>query len=1359
MQSNSSSHAYRNPREHFPDEEGTEHAVNAAIMNDIRSLLHVLTTKQSTGVTTMPFSDNAPKFRGNNLRRFLENYSLIAETAGWTDVQKCEHIYKYCNKDTRDLVRALDPRKRGNWTDTVVALQEMYIYDEQTDRYTRDSLEKFISEKRVITKKMDFVKYYRGFIKQLHGLREKITEEEKNRLFWKGIPEALQDDIYRRLLAANPLLDSHSPPDRRKVHELALKSLDKKSVYANLMASQGHRRRMEAKSTRTRQRSSKSSKPWLDDSDDEEPSSEDDNRRHKHKRSISEDSESGDEVYTSDNYNSDSESSGDEQVKHSKAHKKKKATAQQTLKPTKSHLDSLKKNLGPTSTKDDSKDNVIDLANEFRQLRLMLSQSSNPQQEEIDIPRNAKFINDPAYKQLAQMMQKVALEVQENRNDTQLLLDHRQLKGPEFGKFGRCFFCHLSGTHPRGIIYCPEAQATVQEGYCAFRNGRLFMVDGRDLPRAEPGQTLAATIRNLHRDQRSSVAGARVPARTSQVAYAEIWEPEESDYYDYESDIPEANPALWQHVFAADRTEKPKTRFDPMHKEKRPQGQNRVRPTPYVEVPPIPKQWGDQKVPLHGPQPRQNPPPSMERPRNPPSVPNNDTKPPPKILKPTRIPEKPTNHPSNNVPSVLQERRAGGLRNQPNIQKSDFVMREDPRRPNPGPERTIQPPRLPAKNRFTTNMRQNYAGDHVYKKVLGTDVTLPLGELLAVCPDIEKTLSSDTKLRTVPVTHAQVPEQDDEMAEAFAGLAPSSEDNDYEDSFHPGGQEYYQGPYYTAAASMPVQHGFSAKSNLETQPTKNAPISATGSFVVKIGDREIVAMVDSGAEMNMITPTLAEELRYHYAEDENGKKFKMKNVSGVVSQLNGRFNDIPLLIGGHQIPETFFVGEQWDSHFDAILGQTFLNNRACEMSWNGSDHILMRLYPSGNKEGDAIIVRLTKHNNYDRRAMTARIGIAEIFPMSNLELDHHDADHESPISMPADSASLDPSFVWTGYASEPPGDTENNSNQTAYMPTSENVSEADWTREFTMDDTLASMITGIDYNSFWDDIEEAGTAKEESHLRELDYMAAMNAQQPSMCDPLNPHDMDVRFYRAVAALKRSGQLDINHNSYEEVQEAYNSRIFKAFHHVPVGDQVLNIDEGEHTVRINSKSLRAVLDPRLNHNLITRTALRRAGLETNVIPQEDLEEGEIADIEYCSPVLIELGIGPLLPGIFMVTDSPIPGGYDLLLGKPWMMGIECYFTYFRFNRSLNDFVYEPPSPDINPDVLVLATADVSQGSGRTPPSDIGLTAKQNRALRRLKRLGYVHHANITNTPAQQEEGQADNSPNGAPALGGVIAKTL
>ena len=52
------------------------------------------------------------------------------------------------------------------------------------------------------------------------------------------------------------------------------------------------------------------------------------------------------------------------------------------------------------------------------------------------------------YIQLIQMMQKVAREVQENRNDTQLLLDRSQNRNPDSGKFGRCFFCHLYNTHP-----------------------------------------------------------------------------------------------------------------------------------------------------------------------------------------------------------------------------------------------------------------------------------------------------------------------------------------------------------------------------------------------------------------------------------------------------------------------------------------------------------------------------------------------------------------------------------------------------------------------------------------------------------------------------------------------------------------------------------------------------------------------------------------------------------------------------------------------------------------------------------------------------------------------------------------------
>ena len=303
------------------------------------------------------------------------------------------------------------------------------------------------------------------------------------------------------------------------------------------------------------------------------------------------------------------------------------------------------------------------------------------------------------------------------------------------------------------------------------------------------------------------------------------------------------------------------------------------------------------------------------------------------------------------------------------------------------------------------------------------------------------------------------------------------------------------------------------------------------------------------------------------------------------------------------------------------------------------------------------------------------------------------------------------------------------------------------------DDVLASIISGIDYSSFWDNAAQADMIEEESHSHELDYMAAANTIQPSLLYPLSPQEMNMRFYRAVAALKQAGQLDTSHSTFGDVQDVYNSRIYKAFHHVPVGDKMFNIDEGEHAVRVNSKSLCAVLDPRLNHNLITRAAQQRTELETGVATWRDLGDEKFTDIEYCCPVLIKLGVGPLLPGIFMVTDDPIPGGYDMLLGKPWMMGIECYFTHYRFSPSVNDFVYEPPGPDANPDLLVIAGADANEHRKDVVLRGDAPTAEEERALRHLRKLGYLHHTSMTEPPGNQ------NSQSNIPALEGVVARTL
>jgi hypothetical protein len=67
----------------------------------------------------------------------------------------------------------------------------------------------------------------------MHGLREKITED-KNRLFWKGIPYDLCQDIYMELIAKDPNMDWRKAAKIISIHKIALLVLDRDSVYADL---------------------------------------------------------------------------------------------------------------------------------------------------------------------------------------------------------------------------------------------------------------------------------------------------------------------------------------------------------------------------------------------------------------------------------------------------------------------------------------------------------------------------------------------------------------------------------------------------------------------------------------------------------------------------------------------------------------------------------------------------------------------------------------------------------------------------------------------------------------------------------------------------------------------------------------------------------------------------------------------------------------------------------------------------------------------------------------------------------------------------------------------------------------------
>ena len=152
------------------------------------------------------------------------------------------------------------------------------------------------------------------------------------------------------------------------------------------------------------------------------------------------------------------------------------------------------------------------------------------------------------------------------------------------------------------------------------------------------------------------------------------------------------------------------------------------------------------------------------------------------------------------------------------------------------------------------------------------------------------------------------------------------------------------------------------------------------------------------------------------------------------------------------------------------------------------------------------------------------------------------------------------------------------------------------------------------------------------------------------------------FHKAVSEFRHMIRPGSKPTSFDTTQATYNSRNYKPYYHIPLGDRTLNIGEDEINVRLNGKLVRAVVDTKANYNLISRTTqmLTRAVTVHSAAVNDNNE-----DVEYCTDIRIEIERNLFLPGIFLVTDEYITGGYDLVLGKPWMIGIERHFARTKF----------------------------------------------------------------------------------------------
>src|SRR3984885_14329439 len=1040
------------------------------------------------------------------------------------------------------------------------------------------------------------------------------------------------------LLAKNPNMNQHTPPDMDDVHEIISLLLDKNSLYAGLTPSRNTLRGDKHRSGHKKE--SRRSKTYDTSEEEDDSSSEEEHHSQKRSRKPMSSDSSESEGNSSDS-NSDSESDDTRRTRHSSSHKKKeKSTWRESYHHKARDQDEkpVRMKKEPKSAKDD----MAKLSEKFEELQLMFA--DNPNMQGNEIPRSLDTTGEPTNRHLAKLVEQLSMDVRGTRNDTLLLLDQKRLENSSANARSRaCFFCRLANAHQWGTTNCPEAQAMGKEGFCVFRDGRIEMADNSNFPRVAPGENMAAAIRATARSKRSPLTGAnRVPIGPTQVSYAHVIDScdLDSDGYDTEIDHVGSAPAMWQHVFTADRSQVNKTsaRFNLINKEKHVHWKNNpreVRPnpnlSPYVDVPYPPEKL--EKVP----EPKGN----MYSPPNSTST----SRIPSKILK--CLPENEMIDIDRNDPSreLKKVPPAVILKDQPNIKKSDFTIQADnPITPNNGPTKILH--RNPPKAKYMTSMRERHNADDIYNRVLDTTVSLPLSEFLAACPGVEKAIASETRLHSVPVTQVTARELDEEVMEAYVEA--------FQDTNHQEVDPYFEEDITVNASRAGAREDEPWDPNQRPLPPKKA-VESTGSCKISIGGYEVTAMVDSGAEMNMVTPRLAERLRDEFAEDESGKRIRMKNVSGTITYLKGRFNDIPTVIGGMLLNETYFVGEAWNSHFEAILGQSFLSNNGCELRWDKEEpnYDILRLYPGGDKDRDPISVRLQKNTEHRMRGNAARVSVAEIFdteddweepaedPNSQIASQDFTIDYQSESD--EGTPALDGVHHWIG----PRQDADFPSPESNYFTDHEG-------------DTTSTSFVNLESEA---EVDQKGTEP--------------NPEPQILPGLAETAYLEEAFNNAVNSCMEIVKPGIEPINISDARSTYDEQAFHMTYHLPLGNKALNIRDGSHNVQINGKTFRALLEPSAHFNIVTKDAFQDMELEVTRMEREDSGGSRIGTPEaYCPAMPIVLRPGPPLPGIFLVTDCQIPDGYDVILGKPWMMGIGLLYKDCIFDDSMNIITADP-----------------------------------------------------------------------------------
>lgn len=471
----------------------------------------------------------------------------------------------------------------------------------------------------------------------------------------------------------------------------------------------------------------------------------------------------------------------------------------------------------------------------------------------------------------------------------------------------RCFLCDKTGSHRLGITNCPELQALISEGFIKYNEqGKIVKKDGSPLPRAMNG---SGGIAKILRDERTADRGKMKETNTAGVVSGSSYTNHVELLFEGRSVISDQNTEL---AFGNNNVAYPVTRSQQNRKDARVDPLKRGAPKDKApEIPPVPERRQANNLP----------------PQKPPVTQDVQMK---------DLPPQSRPHPSNTEQGWKDYSKA----------RKDTAPKQNDEANKPKGNGFY----------FSSNIQDSINSDEVQERILNTEVTLTLKEILGVSSDLQKRFGNLVKTKRIdkqPAKNALILQdyQYDEDRDRMIRVSETVWINPDESSDVP---DISEAPFVSANTQLSFDSSNDVVLNVATRYTNSATTVdipntlafTTGRFEARLGGHKVVFMIDTGSELNLISESFYRKTSLPMELD--GVRWSLKGVNGDAVPLVGLLRNVEVEVGGHRFDHHFFVSSEGTGNQDVILGQPWLIWYSANIGYTRKGSMLVKLWKHGD---------------------------------------------------------------------------------------------------------------------------------------------------------------------------------------------------------------------------------------------------------------------------------------------------------------------------------------------------------------------------------------------------------------------------